>query len=187
MWPGVCSGSIVERAAVDRLAGRHRAGGALDLIALELVDQHRGAGMELEHLLELGDVVVMVMGQQHVRELVAHPLDHCQQRLDRAAGVDQHRLRAQLVGHQVGVRQPVVIHRALDDHLWEPIHMSLIHTCYRILDIDRSVSFYQALGFNEIGRIPIRDEAINVFMGLARRRPGAAARADLQHRPRGAV
>ena len=44
--------------------------------------------------------------------------------------------------------------------------MSLIHTCYRILDIDRSVAFYTALGFDEIGRIPIRDEAINVFMGL---------------------
>ncbi len=44
--------------------------------------------------------------------------------------------------------------------------MSLIHTCYRILEIDRSVDFYKALGFNEIGRIPIRDEAINVFMGL---------------------
>jgi lactoylglutathione lyase len=44
--------------------------------------------------------------------------------------------------------------------------MSLIHTCYRISNIDRSVAFYQALGFNEIGRIPIRDEAINVFMGL---------------------
>ena len=44
--------------------------------------------------------------------------------------------------------------------------MSLIHTCYRILDIDRSVEFYEALGFNEIGRLPIRDEAINVFMGL---------------------
>jgi lactoylglutathione lyase len=44
--------------------------------------------------------------------------------------------------------------------------MSLIHTCYRIFEIDRSVAFYQALGFNEIGRIPIRDEAINVFMGL---------------------
>ena len=44
--------------------------------------------------------------------------------------------------------------------------MSLIHTCYRILDIDRSVGFYKALGFNEIGRLPIRDEAINVFMGL---------------------
>jgi lactoylglutathione lyase len=44
--------------------------------------------------------------------------------------------------------------------------MGLIHTCYRITDIDRSVAFYQALGFNEIGRLPIRDEAINVFMGL---------------------
>jgi lactoylglutathione lyase len=44
--------------------------------------------------------------------------------------------------------------------------MSLIHTCYRILEIDRSVEFYKALGFDEIGRIPIREEAINVFMGL---------------------
>ncbi len=44
--------------------------------------------------------------------------------------------------------------------------MSLIHTCYRILDIDRSVAFYEALGFAEKGRVPIRDEAINVFMGL---------------------
>ena len=44
--------------------------------------------------------------------------------------------------------------------------MSLIHTCYRITEIDRSVKFYGALGFNEIGRLPIRDEAINVFMGL---------------------
>ncbi len=44
--------------------------------------------------------------------------------------------------------------------------MSLIHTCYRILEIDRSVAFYEALGFQEIRRLPIRDEAINVFMGL---------------------
>ena len=44
--------------------------------------------------------------------------------------------------------------------------MSLIHTCYRILDIDRSVAFYEALGFKEIRRAPIGDEAINVFMGL---------------------
>ncbi len=42
--------------------------------------------------------------------------------------------------------------------------MALIHTCYRITDIDRSVAFYNALGFTEVGRIPIRDEAINVFM-----------------------
>ena len=44
--------------------------------------------------------------------------------------------------------------------------MELIHTCYRITDIDRSVGFYEALGFEERGRFPIRDEAINVFMGL---------------------
>jgi lactoylglutathione lyase len=42
--------------------------------------------------------------------------------------------------------------------------MALIHTCYRITDIDRSVAFYEALGFEEVGRIPIRDEAVNVFM-----------------------
>jgi lactoylglutathione lyase len=41
-----------------------------------------------------------------------------------------------------------------------------LHTCYRIGDIDRSLAFYKALGFEEIGRIPIRDEAINVFMNL---------------------
>ena len=44
--------------------------------------------------------------------------------------------------------------------------MGLIHTCYRITDIDRSVAFYNALGFEEVGRIPIRDEAVNVFMNL---------------------
>jgi lactoylglutathione lyase len=42
--------------------------------------------------------------------------------------------------------------------------MALIHTCYRITDIDRSVKFYEALGFKESGRIPIREEAVNVFM-----------------------
>jgi len=43
---------------------------------------------------------------------------------------------------------------------------NLIHTCYRITDIDRSVAFYEALGFEEVARMPIRDEAINVFMNL---------------------
>ncbi len=55
--------------------------------------------------------------------------------------------------------------------------MALIHTCYRIGDIDRSVSFYEALGFEELGRMPIRDEAINVFMGL----PGDGARLELTY------
>ena len=43
---------------------------------------------------------------------------------------------------------------------------SYLHTCYRIGDIDRSVSFYEKLGFEERRRMPIGDEAINVFMGL---------------------
>ncbi|MDX6665334.1 MAG: lactoylglutathione lyase [Solirubrobacteraceae bacterium] len=55
--------------------------------------------------------------------------------------------------------------------------MQLIHTCYRIGDIDRSVAFYETLGFEEVGRLPIRDEAINVFMGL----PGDGARLELTY------
>ncbi len=53
----------------------------------------------------------------------------------------------------------------------------LIHTCNRIGDIDRSVSFYEKLGFEEVGRFPIRDEAINVFMGL----PDDGARLELTY------
>jgi lactoylglutathione lyase len=53
----------------------------------------------------------------------------------------------------------------------------LIHTCYRIGDVDRSVAFYEKLGFEEVGRMPIRDEAINVFMGL----PGDGARLELTY------
>ena len=55
--------------------------------------------------------------------------------------------------------------------------MELIHTCYRITDIDRSVAFYTALGFEERRRMPIREEAINVFMGL----PGDGDRLELTY------
>jgi len=55
--------------------------------------------------------------------------------------------------------------------------VELIHTCYRITDIDRSVVFYQALGFEERSRLPIRDEAVNVFMGV----PGDGNRLELTH------
>jgi lactoylglutathione lyase len=57
--------------------------------------------------------------------------------------------------------------------------MSLIHTCYRILDIDRSVAFYEALGFQEMRRAPIREEAVNVFMGLPE--DGDEPRLELTH------
>ena len=55
--------------------------------------------------------------------------------------------------------------------------MELIHTCYRITEIERSVAFYTALGFEERRRLPIRDEAINVFMGL----PGDDDRLELTY------
>jgi lactoylglutathione lyase len=55
--------------------------------------------------------------------------------------------------------------------------MELIHTCYRITDVDSSVAFYEALGFEERRRLPIREEAVNVFMGL----PGDGDRLELTY------
>jgi lactoylglutathione lyase len=55
--------------------------------------------------------------------------------------------------------------------------MEFLHTCYRIGDVDRSVAFYETLGFSERGRMPIRDEAINVFLGL----PGEEPRLELTY------
>jgi len=53
--------------------------------------------------------------------------------------------------------------------------MELIHTCYRVAEIERSVVFYSALGLEEVGRMDIGDEAVNVFMGL----PGDGPRLEL--------
>ncbi|HEX5956883.1 MAG TPA: VOC family protein [Solirubrobacterales bacterium] len=53
----------------------------------------------------------------------------------------------------------------------------LIHTCYRVLDLDRTKDFYEKLGFEELRRMPIRDEATNLFMGL----PGDGARLELTY------
>ena len=54
---------------------------------------------------------------------------------------------------------------------------ALIHTCYRVLDLDAAVGFYEKLGFEELRRMPIGDEATNVFMGM----PGDGARLELTH------
>lgn len=43
---------------------------------------------------------------------------------------------------------------------------SLIHTCYRVTDPEKSVAFYEALGFEVVGRMPIGDEAENIFMNI---------------------
>jgi lactoylglutathione lyase len=53
----------------------------------------------------------------------------------------------------------------------------LIHTCYRVLDLDRSADFYGRLGFEELRRVPIGDDATNLFMGL----PGDGARLELTY------
>jgi lactoylglutathione lyase len=44
--------------------------------------------------------------------------------------------------------------------------MELIHTCYRIADPARSIAFYEALGLEKRRELPIRDEAINYFLGV---------------------
>jgi lactoylglutathione lyase len=44
--------------------------------------------------------------------------------------------------------------------------MELIHTCYRITDPERSLAFYEALGLEQRRELPIRDEAVNYFLGV---------------------
>jgi lactoylglutathione lyase len=44
--------------------------------------------------------------------------------------------------------------------------MELIHTCYRIADPERSIAFYEALGLEKRRELPIRDEAVNYFLGV---------------------
>ena len=55
--------------------------------------------------------------------------------------------------------------------------MELIHTCYRITDPERSLAFYKALGFEKRRELPIRDEAVNYFLGL----PGDGDRLELTY------
>jgi lactoylglutathione lyase len=86
---------------------------------------------------------------------------------DRRVLVADERVQLAVLGHGSGER--ALASAVTDD---EGLHgrqsrlpdMPLIHTCYRITDIDRSVAFYEALGFQEVGRLPIKDEAVNVFM-----------------------
>jgi lactoylglutathione lyase len=44
--------------------------------------------------------------------------------------------------------------------------MQLIHTCYRITNPERSIAFYEALGLERRRELPIRDEAVNYFLGV---------------------
>ncbi len=50
----------------------------------------------------------------------------------------------------------------------------LVHTCVRVRDVDASVRFYRALGFEERGRLNFAS-AYNVYLGL----PGDGDRLEL--------
>ena len=52
--------------------------------------------------------------------------------------------------------------------------LSLVHTCVRVRDIEASLRFYEALGFERLGRLNF-DSAYNVYLGL----PGDGARLEL--------
>jgi lactoylglutathione lyase len=52
--------------------------------------------------------------------------------------------------------------------------MSFVHTCVRVRDIEASSRFYEALGFEERGRLNF-DSAYNVYFGL----PGDGDRLEL--------
>jgi lactoylglutathione lyase len=44
--------------------------------------------------------------------------------------------------------------------------MDFIHTCYRVTDPERSIAFYEALGLEKRRELPIREEAVNYFLGV---------------------
>jgi lactoylglutathione lyase len=57
------------------------------------------------------------------------------------------------------------------------VRSRFLHTCYRVGDPDASVKFYEALGFEESHRMPIGDDATNVFLSL----PDHSAVLELTH------
>ena len=45
--------------------------------------------------------------------------------------------------------------------------MKYVHTCYRVLDLDKSIEFYRdKLGLELVRKTPIGDDATNAFFGV---------------------
>jgi len=53
--------------------------------------------------------------------------------------------------------------------------IELVHTCVRVRDVERSLTFYGALGFEQRGKLVLNDSAYNVYLGL----PGDGDRLEL--------
>src|SRR5262249_18007979 len=85
-------------------------------LALERADQHREPWPALAQTPDLADVVEVVVGEQHVCWRQPPALGGLDQRLHRAAGVDEERAVTRLVTDEVGVRQELRMGRAFDDH-----------------------------------------------------------------------
>ena len=116
MCPGVCSrldragrrprtvspGSIVRSTSSSRAAS---SGWASDLDPVALLPD-----------VVLGHVIDVVVGEQELRDVEPVPLLGLEQRPRWPAGVDHDAVPPSLVPHEVGVREPVRLHGAFDDH-----------------------------------------------------------------------
>ena len=116
MWPGVCSALDLQPADLEHVSpARSSRSTSVEPLGLQRVGQDLHAEALLVDAFSATWSwwwwVSSRCGDRH-----AVLLDRLEQRLGRAAGVDHARRAARLVGHEVGVRQPLGLHGALDDH-----------------------------------------------------------------------
>ena len=79
----------------------------------------------------VSDVIGVMVGAQDVAHRQPELGDLREDRAGRTPGVDEDRASSGLVGHEVGVRQPARIHRALDDHGGLPnVEVTRVDTLY---------------------------------------------------------
>ena len=102
--PGVCSGRI-DQLAGSSLAGVDRARGAGTSSRSSGLISTAIPGQRATSSPSVADMVVVVMGEQHLRRRDPQALGGGEQRLDRAAGVDHDGLAARVIADQIGVRE----------------------------------------------------------------------------------
>ena len=85
-------------------------------LALAFADQRAQPRPAFAQLGDIAHVVEVVVGEQHVRGSKPEPVGRLDQRLDRAAGVDEERRAPLTVGEQIGIRDELRMAGALEDH-----------------------------------------------------------------------